>query len=84
MKVKELIEDLKKYDWEMNIYIYDWQDKTVDEYIRLEKQVESFKIDSFWDYIWSRIDNTIEQAKGKTKDWAKVIHKDILVMYWEY
>jgi len=85
MKVKELIEELKKYDWEMNVYVYDWEDNTYDNAFEFSKEIESYCIWTDWKPIWSRVDKNQEQAMINTSKWKnKTIQKDILVIYADY
>ena len=88
MTVKELIEELKKYDEDMEIVIYDWEDKTHDTTFKFSKEIESYMIWKDWKPIWSRIDRELSTAKIITdtrfQKWYNVIHKDILVIYPDY
>lgn len=84
MKVKELIEQLKKFDWEMDVVVYDREDHTHDDYIELKKEILSYMVDKDGIPIWSRIDKTEEEAEENTKKRDKAVRKDILVIYADY
>ena len=84
MTVKELIEELQKYDWDMKVYVYDREDHTHDDYIEVKQEIESFLLWEDWKPIWSRIDRTLEEAEENTKKREKAVRKDILVIYADY
>ena len=85
MKVKELIEELKKYDENMKVVVYDWEDNTHDDSFTFKKEIESFYIWSDWKPIWSRIDKNKEMAMINTlKRKNKIVQRDVLVIYADY
>ena len=88
MKIKELIEKLQEYDEDMEVVIYDWEDKTYDNAFEFSKEIESYMMWKDWKPVWSRIDKELSTAKiitdKRVKQWYDVIHKDILVIYADY
>lgn len=84
MKVKELIKELEKFDWDMNVYVYDREDHTHDNYIELKQEIESFSFYKDWSLLWSRIDKTLEEAEKKTEKRDKVKRENVLVIYADY
>ena len=84
MKVKELIEQLQKYDGDMQVVVYDREDHTYDDYLKLNKEIQSYMILEDWKPIWSRVDKTIQEAIENTKSWEKAVRKEILVIYADY
>ena len=40
MKVKELIKELEKFDWDMEVVVYDREDHTYDDCIEIKKEIE--------------------------------------------
>jgi len=84
MKVKELIEQLKKFDWDMDVVVYDREDHTHDDYIELKKEIQSYMVGKDWKPIWSRVDKTLEEAEEHTKNRDKAVREDILVIYADY
>jgi len=84
MKVKELIEQLKEFDWDMQVVVYDREDHTHDDYIELKKEIQSYMIAKDGKPIWSRVDRTMEEAEENTKKRENAVRKDILVIYADY
>ena len=84
MKVKELIKELEKFDWDMKVYVYDREDNTHDDSFVFKQEIESFLLWEDWKPIWSRIDKTLEEAEEKTKKWKLPLKKDVLVIYADY
>ena len=85
MKVKDLIKELQKFDWEMKVYVYDREDNTHDDSFEFKKEIESFCIWSDWKPIWSRIDKNKELAMINTlKRKNNIIQRDVLVIYADY
>lgn len=81
MKIKDFIKELKKYDENIEVVVYDWEDKTYDNYFEFNEEVESYKIWKDWKPIWSRVDKNLAQAELNTWDRWKVVRKPILVIY---
>lgn len=85
MKIKDFIKELQKYDEDMEVVIYDWEDNTYDNAFEFKKEIESYCIWTDWKPIWSRIDKNQELAMINTFKWKnKVVQKDILVIYADY
>lgn len=84
MKVKELIKELEKFDWDMEVVVYDREDHTYDDCIEIKKEIESYMVGKDGKPIWSRIDKTIGEAEENTKKREKAVRKDILVIYADY
>ena len=86
MTVKELIEELSKYDENTQVCVYDRENYTYDDYLKVKKEVQSFMMGEDWKPIWSRIDGTLEEAEKATEKYGrdKAIRKDILVIYHDY
>ena len=84
MKVKELIKELEKYDWDMNVYVWDWEDYTVDDCLELKQEIESFSFYKDGSLLWSRVDPTLEEAEKKTEKRDKVERRNVLVIYADY
>lgn len=84
MTVKELIKELQKYDENMEVVIYDREDRTHDTVFEFSKEIESYMIWKNWKPLWSRIDKTKELAEINTSKWERKTQKDILVIYADY
>jgi len=52
MKVKELIKELEKFDWDMDVVVYDREDHTHDDYIELKKEILSYMIGKDGKPLW--------------------------------
>ena len=48
MKIKDFIKELQKYDENMEIVIYDWEDNTYDNAFEFSKEIESYCIWTDW------------------------------------
>lgn len=85
MKIKDFIKELQKFDENMEVVIYDWDDNTYDNDFEFSKEIESYMMWKDWEPIWSRIDKNEEMAYYNTRDWKnEIIRKDILVIYADY
>lgn len=84
MKIKDFIKELQKYDEDMEVVVYDWEDNTYDNAFEFSKEIESYCIWTDWKPIWSRIDKNMKQALINTAKWNRIVQKDILVIYADY
>jgi len=85
MKIKDFIKELQKFDEDMEVVIYDWEDRTYDNAFEFKKEIESICIWKDWKPIGSRIDKNEEMAYYNTRNWKNEIkRKDILVIYADY
>lgn len=86
MKIKELIEKLREYDENMEVCVYDWEDRTYDDDIEFRVEVQSFMRWKDWKIIWSRMNKSKEEAVAIAKkyNWSNCEMKDVLVLYCDY
>lgn len=89
MKVKDIINKLKQYDEDLVIDIHICpEDSTYvsigfDE-ITFSEKIQSFMIWKDWKPIWSRIDNSFDEAVENTKNWENIKRRKILVLSFDY
>jgi len=83
MKVKELIEKLKWFDQNMDVYIYDEEYNAHLDISDLKKEIKSYFLWTDLKPIWSRIDKDTEKALENTKAWDRVSRKNVLTIYIE-
>ena len=83
MKVKELIKELEKFDWDMEVVVYDREEHTYDDVFTFKKKARAYT-ENKWKRKWIDIYEDMEQAKKRTKwvEWVK--YDDILVIYADY
>lgn len=83
MKVSELIEELKKYDWETELYVNDaeyWPCKIqdIEDWIRATFQNNHYSI-----WYWSDLERLPEVRKNWLDFWDAVIsEKKIIIFNW--
>lgn len=89
MKIKELIKKLQEYneDSEIAIHIY-WDDYSyvwiwLDE-VDFKEKIESFMIWKDWKPIWSRFDNTEDEAIKNTISWENIKRIKVLTLSFKY
>lgn len=86
MKVKELIEELQKFNWDMEVAIYDREDKTYDNYFEFNVETLATGRNSVWKIVHSDVFKNRQIASLITyKDkWRNVKYEDILIIYADY
>lgn len=86
--IKDLIKKLQEYDENTEVVIHCYSedyytDIWLNEIDFIEK-IESFMIWKDWKPIWSRTDDTIEEAKENTKEWENIKRRKILALSFDY
>lgn len=86
MKVKELIEELKKFDGDMPVYIFDWEDRIHCDTLSLKQEVEWFSHYKDWSLLGSRISPTYKEAEeiARENNRHDPTYKNVLTIYADY
>lgn len=86
MKVKELIKELEKFDWEMEVNVFDREDRMYCDCIDLKVEVEWFSHYKDGSLLGSKIFHTQEEAEETAKEykWINPTYKNVLIIYADY
>ena len=84
MKVKELIKELKKYDEDVEVMVYDYENLDHVDNIELRKQVEVFMCNWAWEPIGSVITNDYESAMehASANKWCNAKYRKIVTIFY--
>ena len=86
MKVKELIKELEKFDWDMEVNIFDWEDNMHCDSFDFKVEVEWFSHYKDGSLLGSKIFKTLEEAQSTAKEhkWLDPTYRNVLTIYADY
>jgi hypothetical protein len=86
MKVKELIKELQKFDWDMEVNIYDREDNMHCDSFEFKVEVEWFSHYKDGSLLGSKIFPTQEKAEEAAKEHERLnpTYRNVLTIYADY